>query len=169
MTDDAKQDLSRTGDVACADDVPKFARLLARQRFLAKWYKAVALAPFALMLFIIHKFFPNTNGGLGLMLIVATLGWAIAVAGYSLYLNFVLRCPVCNSRYGMGRELPFLRIAETSGINRADFSSKFSVSDGLSQHLPNHAPHSLRHHPIDHMRSHLTGPLPSCLVFRSSR
>lgn len=68
-----------------------------------------------------------------------------------------------------GRELPFLRIAETSGINRADFSSKFSVSDGLSQHLPNHAPHSLRHHPIDHMRSHLTGPLPSCLVFRSSR
>jgi hypothetical protein len=89
--------------VASVDDVPMVARLLARQQFFRKWYKPVALAPFALMLFIILKFFPNANGGFGTAVVFATLGWALAVVGYSFYLMFAVRCPACNSRYGIGQ------------------------------------------------------------------
>ena len=103
MANESKPNSSEIDGVKCADDFPKLARLLARQQFLGKWYKPVALAPFALMLFVIFKFFPNTNGGLGMVLVFLTLGWALAVAGYSLYLIFALQCPVCTSRYGTGQ------------------------------------------------------------------
>ncbi len=32
-------------ELNCLDDVPSAARQAVRQRFLAKWYQAVALAP----------------------------------------------------------------------------------------------------------------------------
>src|ERR1700733_6555165 len=75
--------------------------IIGPSTLLSEMVQGCGTCPFALMLFVILKFFPNTNGGLGPMLIVATFGWTIAVVGYSFYLNFVLRCPVCNSRYGM--------------------------------------------------------------------
>jgi hypothetical protein len=104
MANGEKPDSSPTKEVTTsADDFPNVARLLARQLFLQKWYKPVALAPFALMLFITLKFFPNANGVLFDILIFATLGWAIAVAGYAFYLMFGVKCPACDSRFGIGQ------------------------------------------------------------------
>lgn len=43
------------------DEVPEVAHLAARQQFLRKWYKPVALAPFTLFLFVSLKFFSDTD------------------------------------------------------------------------------------------------------------
>jgi hypothetical protein len=82
------------------DDFPDFARLASRQQFLNKWYKPVALAPFAVVLFIIFRFFPESNSRILLAGVFASLIWAMFVAGYAFYLIFGLKCPVCAARYG---------------------------------------------------------------------
>jgi hypothetical protein len=86
------------------DDFPNLARLASRQQFLNKWYKPVALAPFAVVLFVIFKFFPESNSGVLLAGVFASLIWAMFVAGYGFYLIFGLKCPVCAARYGLGQK-----------------------------------------------------------------
>ena len=44
-------------EIKSLDDTPTVARLAARQRFLRKWWRPVAIAPFVLVLFISVKFF----------------------------------------------------------------------------------------------------------------
>ena len=46
--------------MTCIDDVPAVARLAARQQFLNKWYRPVALAPFVLVLIANFWIFPGT-------------------------------------------------------------------------------------------------------------
>jgi hypothetical protein len=91
-------------DIACMDDVPGIARLAARQQFLAKWYRVLALAPFAAIIFVAYKFFPNSNSWTQVILVFVAIIWGMAVAGYAFYLMFAVRCPVCKSRFGLGEK-----------------------------------------------------------------
>ena len=50
--------------ITCLDDVPDLARLAARQQFFLKWYQAVGLVPLGLFVFIVFRFFPNSNSSL---------------------------------------------------------------------------------------------------------
>jgi hypothetical protein len=90
--------------ITCLDDVLVAARLAKRQQFLLQWYKAVALAPFALVVFTGLKFFPNSNSRAFDALVFVTLAWAMAVAGYTFYLLFWLKCPKCKYRFGSGEK-----------------------------------------------------------------
>ena len=89
-------------NIRSLDDVPELARVAARQQFLRKWYRPVALAPFVVFLIVSLKLFPDTQeSSLWTGLIFASLLWAIAVAGYAFYTNFWgFRCPVCGWRFG---------------------------------------------------------------------
>jgi hypothetical protein len=93
-------------EIKSLDDTPRVARLAARQRLLQKWYRPVAIAPFVLVLFISLKFFGDSPATpLWLATLLASLAWAILVAGYTLYLTFFgLRCPNCGWRYGSGEK-----------------------------------------------------------------
>ena len=88
--------------IHCLQDVPSVAQLADRQRFLMRWYYAVGIAPFAVLVFVVFKFFPNSTSRVFDYLIFLTLGWGIFIAVYSFYLMFAVRCPSCNSRYGSG-------------------------------------------------------------------
>jgi hypothetical protein len=91
-------------EVACVDDVPSVARMAARQQFFAKWYRLLALVPFAAILFIAFEFFPNPNSWTQVVLVFVAIIWGGSVAGYAFYLMFAVRCPECRSRFGLGEK-----------------------------------------------------------------
>jgi len=83
------------------DDVPDVARIAAYQRSVLKWYKIIAILPFAVTLFVVLKFFPNATGRAWDLLIGITLLWAIGFAGYAFKLLFWgATCPACGERFG---------------------------------------------------------------------
>ena len=89
-------------EIRSLDDVPSAARVAGRQRFLNRWYKPVAMAPFGVCVFAAVKFFPDSRSWFLVALIEATLIWAIGVAAYAFYLLFWFKCPRCHSRFGLG-------------------------------------------------------------------
>ena len=88
-------------EIRSLDDVPSAARVAARQRFLNRWYKPVAVAPFAVCAFVGLKFFPDSRSWFLVALVEATLIWAFGVAAYAFYLLFWFKCPRCHSRFGL--------------------------------------------------------------------
>lgn len=84
------------------DDDPEIAKVAARQRFLNKWYHAFALAPFAILIFIDFKFFPNSNNPVLVALVFLSLLWAMGIAGYAFCLLYWFKFPNCGSRFGLG-------------------------------------------------------------------
>ena len=52
---------------------------------LAKWYQAIALAPFTIFVFVVVKYFGDSTNRFLDVLVGATLLWAIAVAVYTFY------------------------------------------------------------------------------------
>jgi hypothetical protein len=89
-----------TADIRSLDDVPASAQQAAHQKFLAKWYRLVALGPFALVVLIVLKFFGNSTSKVPDVFVGATLIWAILIAGYTFYLLFFFKCPRCHQRFG---------------------------------------------------------------------
>ena len=84
------------------DDAPDVARRAARQIFLNRWYKPLALAPFLVILVLDTFFFPQSRNKWLLAVIFITLAWGGAVPAYAFFLLVVLRCPRCGKRYGLG-------------------------------------------------------------------
>jgi hypothetical protein len=98
-----KSDTTGTASgITCLDDVPGPGGRAARQEFLSKWYGVLTLVPLAVLVFIAFKFFPGSNSWTQVILVFVALIWALSVAGYAFYLFFVVRCPVCKSRFGTG-------------------------------------------------------------------
>jgi hypothetical protein len=89
------------GEISCLDEVPSLARIAARQQFLTRWYKAVALAPFVVVLFVVLTFFPKSTSRIPILFVFASLAWATAIVGYSFFLMFAVKCPACRWRFGM--------------------------------------------------------------------
>jgi hypothetical protein len=67
--------------------------------------------PFAAVLFIIFKFFPESNSRILLAGVFASLILGMFVAGYSFYLIFGLKCPVCAAQLPVGPEVSIVRSA----------------------------------------------------------
>jgi hypothetical protein len=121
-------------EITSLEDVPSAARIAHRQRFLQKWYRVLALAPFGVVVYITLRFFGDKAATPLLMApIYASLIWAVGVAIYTLYLTFFsFRCPVCGWRFGSGEKcstcgLPRSRNAVNSNI--LDITSLPKLSD----------------------------------------
>jgi hypothetical protein len=99
----SRMPVSKTDDaITCLDDVPDLARLAARQQFFLKWYQAVGLVPLGLFVFIVFRFFPNSNSSALDALVGASLIWPLLVVIYTAYLWLTLQCPACKNRFGLG-------------------------------------------------------------------
>jgi len=68
------------------------ARLAGRQRLLAKWYQAIALAPFTLV-FVVLKLFGDSTNRFWDVLVGATLLWASALARVHVLGVLLLKMP----------------------------------------------------------------------------
>jgi len=63
----------------------------------------VSTAPFLLAVILgVGILRDSSRNQILLIYTVASLLWAMFVAGYAFYLLFSLRCPYCSSRYGLG-------------------------------------------------------------------
>jgi hypothetical protein len=77
-------------DGTAVEDTREGEGLATWQRFLRKWQSPIAFGPFAISVFIMVKFFPNSPvNWLFLTVIFTTVFWAVAVAGYALYLKYL--------------------------------------------------------------------------------
>ncbi|MGD0444723.1 MAG: hypothetical protein ABSA39_12385 [Edaphobacter sp.] len=91
-----------TNEISCLDDCPELARRSAWQQQVVRYYKLIALAPFAICLFIVLRVFPDSTNRFWIWSVGFTLVWAIAIAGYSFYLLFYgVNCPQCGSGFGV--------------------------------------------------------------------
>lgn len=107
MTDgESLQGNGTANPISCMDDVPAVARLAARQEFLTKWYRLLAMIPFGVVAFIESRYFTisYTYSPLSLVLIFTSLAWTGGVLVYTVYLQVTLRCPVCKKRFGIGKK-----------------------------------------------------------------
>jgi hypothetical protein len=91
-------------DLSCLHEDPQRAWQAAHQELLIRWWYAVALAPFCLVLFVGLALFPDSTSRIFDVFVGASLIWAMGVAVYTLYLFFFLRCPRCDCRFGTGPE-----------------------------------------------------------------
>jgi hypothetical protein len=92
---------AETAQITCLDDVPTVAHVAAQQEFLHRWYRLVAIIPFMVVLFVVTKFFGKSSNPFPVAVVFASLVWAGAIVGYTIYLRFALRCPVCGWRFGV--------------------------------------------------------------------
>jgi hypothetical protein len=108
--------------ITCLDDFPAVARLAERQQFLIKWYYGVGIAPFFLVVVIGLRFFHDSVSRIFDALVFISLAWAMAVAGYTFYLLFWLKCPRCNWRFGSGEKCNTCKLPR-----HRDYSGLFSL------------------------------------------
>jgi hypothetical protein len=72
------------------DDSPEASNLAPWQQFLRKWQSLIAFGPFAIFIFVALKFFGNSpSNWLFLIFAFVTVIWAVAFAGYALYLKYL--------------------------------------------------------------------------------
>jgi len=107
----------RTADgqeITCLEDLPSAARLLARQRFMIKWYYAATFV----ILIPSSWLFRATSGWLHWPVFFIVL---IGISGPFLYPFLLLcffRCPVCLKRFAM------LKVCPSCGLPTHRDSSK---------------------------------------------
>jgi hypothetical protein len=65
--------------VRCMDDVPTVARIAARQQFLGRWYRPLAIAPFVVVVFVVLTFFPKSTSPILIGFVFASLMWAAGI------------------------------------------------------------------------------------------
>jgi hypothetical protein len=89
------------------DEWPSYASFSKKKQFWQKYYRPLALGPFAVAIFVGIRFLDDSHYQLGVDLVFASLAWAGFVIFYSL--SFMVRaismkCPRCGWRYGMAEE-----------------------------------------------------------------
>ena len=91
---------------ACLDDFPQSAGVGKRQQFINRWSQPLAIAPFAVILFIDFAFFGGNDNRWVVGIVFVSLMWAISIVSYSFYLRFFggIKCPLCDSRFGSGNK-----------------------------------------------------------------
>ena len=97
----------------CLDESEPFARLNRQLQFLRKYWHVIALAPFAITIFVLLRFYGNSTNRLVDIPIYLTLGWAGAVIIYSLIVTFrtmFIHCPRCRWRFGGGEQCGSCRL-----------------------------------------------------------
>ncbi len=93
---------------SCLDESEPYAQINKRTKFFQKYYRALALIPFAVVMFVILRLFgdPPIGGPRNkfiLLPVFIVLGWAGFVPFYALSLMVRrrrIRCPSCGNRFG---------------------------------------------------------------------
>src|SRR5262245_33527459 len=89
------------GNLHCLEDCADYSRLNRRNLFMWKYYRVLAILPFALTLAFLRA--TKAWYGLGSAMVYASLVWALALVVY-LFILFVrlrlFRCPRCGWRFG---------------------------------------------------------------------
>jgi hypothetical protein len=96
---------------ACLADSASYERLDGRRRFLLKYWYAIAVVPFFLAIVISLGAFPRLVpdtafwAGVAYTLVLGSLAWSLIFAIYALSVLlrwFLIRCPRCGWRFGLG-------------------------------------------------------------------
>jgi hypothetical protein len=91
--------------VSCLEEWDKYARIVTKYRFWKRYYRVVALAPFAIIVFLVLRYFGESTSKVPVYIVGASLIWSLAVVFYALSLNVrsnFIRCPRCGLRFGLG-------------------------------------------------------------------
>ena len=93
--------------ITSLEDWNSYVRLNAKRVFLRRYWYALAIGPFVVVILVFHRvlYQPSYAWNYGYTVMVAALGWALLVAAYSgvLFTRYLLiRCPRCNWRFGLG-------------------------------------------------------------------
>ena len=91
--------------VACLEEWGRYARIATKDRFWKRYYRVLALAPFAVIIFGVLRFFPESTSKVPIYIVGVSLVWAMVVAFYAFSLRLradFIRCPRCGSRFGLG-------------------------------------------------------------------
>jgi hypothetical protein len=91
----------------CLHESEPFARLNRQLTFLRKYWYAIAIAPFAVTIFVLLRFYGTSTNRLLDVPIGVALGWAFLVVIYSLVVTvrvLFVRCPKCGWRFGGGEK-----------------------------------------------------------------
>lgn len=89
----------------CLDQSATYSKLNKRVGFLKKYYRLMALAPFAAVVFVTLRFFGGLTNRVVDDLIFLSLGWAVFICIYGMILlvrHLAVRCPRCTWRFGLG-------------------------------------------------------------------
>jgi hypothetical protein len=89
-------------EITCLEDLPKAARLLARQRLLIKWYWAATF----FVLIPSGWFFRTTGGWFHWPLFFIVLAGLFGPVLYPFLLLCFFRCPVCQKRFALLKACP---------------------------------------------------------------
>jgi len=87
--------------ITCLEESPTVSHIAARQEFLNRWYRPVAMVPFIVVVVVATAFFPNSHRSIQFGLGSIAMLWAGAVIGYAIFLRFAVKCPVCGWRFGV--------------------------------------------------------------------
>jgi hypothetical protein len=103
--------LENTVDLACLADSENYRKLDRKRRFLAGYWRALALSPFfvaiVIALGLFPRILPDTKfwAGVAETLIVGSLIWSLIFGVYAIFVIirwFLVRCPRCGWRFGLG-------------------------------------------------------------------
>jgi Zinc-ribbon containing domain len=104
MTREQTQSIERRESWGCLDEWQPYAWLLRRKKVTQSRWHAMAILPFAIVIFVVLRFFPkSTNNLLVEAFVVASLVWALAVCFYCMALIIrvrAIRCPKCHAYFG---------------------------------------------------------------------
>jgi hypothetical protein len=110
--------------LACLADSANYKRLDDRRRFFLKYWHALAVVPFFLAIVIglgiLPRIVPDTAfwAGVAYTLIFGSLGWSLIVILYALSVFvrwFLVRCPRCGWRFGLGERCGSCELPRSKG------------------------------------------------------
>ena len=90
---------------ACLEEWDKYSRLNTKDSFWMRYGRALALAPFTILIVVLLRYFSNTTSKVPDYFIWASLVWLLAVVLYALSVStriLFIRCPRCGYRFGLG-------------------------------------------------------------------
>ena len=90
-------------DLKALDQYQPYLRLERQTKLIRKYFYLAALAPFAVVLFVVLQYFPNSRSNAVDAFVLISLAWGIGLAIYSLAVIgrwLLIRCPRCKWRFG---------------------------------------------------------------------
>jgi hypothetical protein len=88
----------------CLDEWDHYVRLDRRCEFLKRYWYPIAIGPFAVVMIVCFRFFPDSTSVVLDVFFGMTFGWGMLFTGYCLILftrALAIRCPRCSWRFGL--------------------------------------------------------------------
>lgn len=88
------------------DDDPRYAQLTERVRFINRYWRAMAMGPFLVIVILAALLYRESIGRLPDVLLIMAAAWIMFLAIYCLSQiarDLFYRCPRCHWRFGLGK------------------------------------------------------------------